>query len=294
VDTEDGRALLRVVAPVADVVARPFAGAIAAYVGHRVPRGPDPATIQRLADAYRHDPVIAERIGRDVVAAAVDPAPAHAALGAIYDALGDPARARAAWQAAVDSSPEPELQRGLAEAIARAKDPDAAMVAAVAAAAASGDPAVVWVSVARSLEYTGEHVHALDAARSALGLGSGRTLLAAYDVAIEASRSLGRQRQIDELLAARARIAPAVPERPSDPTDAAAALSEHRQKPTAGTAARLWVAARWNPRDVAVRAALLAAIGADDPRRAVIVGELVGLASDRDPDVGRDAVAALR
>jgi hypothetical protein len=39
---------------------------------------------------------------------------------------------------------------------------------------------------------------------------------------------------------------------------------------------------------------LLAVIVADDPRRVAIISELVALAGDRDPDVRRAAVAALR
>ena len=63
---------------------------------------------------------------------------------------------------------------------------------------------------------------------------------------------------------------------------------------SSATLARLWVASRWNPRDVELRAALLAATTPGDPRRAVVAGELVDLAGDRDPAVGRAAAAALR
>ncbi|MBA2543452.1 MAG: hypothetical protein H0V17_27670, partial [Deltaproteobacteria bacterium] len=184
--------------------------------------------------------------------------------------------------------------RGLAEAIARAKDPDAALVATITAAAAWGDPAVVWVAVARSLDATGAHVHALEAARNAIGLASSKLLVEALDVAIAASEALGRTTQVAELGASRARVTPPVPERPGDPTDAAAALLEYQRTPNAGAVARLWVAARWNRRHVGVRAALLAAITADDPRRSVVISELVALASDRDSELGRAAVRALR
>jgi hypothetical protein len=45
---------------------------------------------------------------------------------------------------------------------------------------------------------------------------------------------------------------------------------------------------------VRIRAALLAATAVDDPRHAVITGELVDLAGDRDPELRLTAVAALR
>jgi hypothetical protein len=168
------------------------------------------------------------------------------------------------------------------------------MVAAVTAAAAWGDPAVVWASVARGLEQTGEHVHALDAARSAISLGSSATLIDALDTAIDASRSLDRSDQVVELSSRRARLAPELPQRAGDPTDATAALHAYADAANAGSIAQLWVAARWNRRHVGLRAALLAAMSADDPRRRVVIAELVALASDRDSEVGRDAVRALR
>jgi tetratricopeptide (TPR) repeat protein len=263
--------------------------------------GSDPGAIGRLraiAAAFRRDPAIADRLGREAVAGAVDAAAMHATLGALFDAIGDPARARAEWQAAVDASSEPAFLRGLAGAQARQGDADAALITATSAAAASGDPAVVWVAVARSLTEAGRHVHALDAARSAIDLAGPDALPAALETAIAASRALGRDRQAAELSARRARIAATggtLGDR--DPTDAAAALDGHRaERGPAGDAAiaRLWTAARWNPRCVELRAALLAALPAGDPRRAVIAGELVDLAGDPDREVGRAAAAALR
>ena len=290
----EGAWLLRVVTIPPESIAAPLTFAAAANVRVRVPHGLSETTLRKLTEAYVRDPAIADRLARDAIAGAVDASVAQASIGALFDALGDPARARLAWQAAVDLGPEIDHLRGLAEATARAKDPDAALVATVMAAAASGDPAVLWVSVARSLELTGEHVHALDAARSAIGLASSRTLVEALDVAIAASAALGRSSQVGELTAQRARITPSVPERPGDPTDAAAALLAYDRSANAGATAQLWVAARWNRRHVGVRAALLAAISLDDPRSRVVIAELVALASDRDPEVGRDAVRALR
>jgi tetratricopeptide (TPR) repeat protein len=294
-DSDAGLALLRVVTPAsAEPIAQPYATAVVAHVRARVTHGPEASALRRMVDGYLRDPAIADRIAVDIAAEAVDAARAHAAIGATYDALGDPARARAAWQAAVDGSAELEHLRGLAEATARVHDPDAALVAATRAAAASGDPAVVWVAIARALEGTGEHQHALEAARLAIDLASADLLDDALAIAIAASRSLGRGAQANVLAARRAALAPPGDELAADPTDSAAALAEHRQQATVSSIARLWVASRWNPRDVAIRDALRAGVPADDPRHAVIVAELVGLASDRDSELGRAAVAALR
>lgn len=250
--------------------------------------------LRAIVAAYVRDPAIADRLGRDAVAAATDAAAMHAALGALFDGLGDPARARAAWQSAVDASPEPSFVRGLAGAQARQGDPDAALVHTTVAAAAWGDPAVVWTGVARTLLHAGAYVHALSAARSAIDLSGPETLASALDVAISASRALGRDAQAAALAEQRARIAP--PRSPSsdaDPTDAEGALQAHRQPASSSTVARLWVASRWNPRNIELRAALLEATTIDDPRRGVIAAELVELAGDRDPELRRAAVAAL-
>jgi len=184
---------------------------------------------------------------------------------------------------------------GLAEAQARQGDPDAALITATTAAAASGDPGVVWTSVARALEGAGKYVHALDAARSAIDLSGPETLAAALEVAISASQALGREDQAAALAVQRARIAQgkSAPG-DTDPTDAAAALEAYGRHASGSTIARLWVASRWNPRDIELRAALLGATTADDARHAVITGELVDLAGDRDPALRRAAVAALR
>ena len=251
--------------------------------------------LRAIVAAYLRDPVIADRLGRDAVASAPDAAAMHATLAALFDALGDPARARAAWQAAIDASPEPAFVRGLAEACARQGDPDAALVAATTAAAASGDPAIVWTGVARALAGAGHYVHALDAARSAIDLSGPETLAAALDVAVVASQALGRDAQAAALATQRARSAQgrSVPG-DADPTDAAAALAAYKQRASGSTIARMWVASRWNPRDVELRAALLGATTLDDARHAVITGELVDLAGDRDPSLRRAAAAALR
>ncbi|HEU0036872.1 MAG TPA: hypothetical protein VFQ53_39955 [Kofleriaceae bacterium] len=278
---------------------------LAAAIDHvrtRVVYGLDAARLQRVGEAYVRDPAVGDRIARDVVAESIDAATAHASLGALYDALGDPARARAAWQAAVDASPEPEHVRGLAEAMARANDPDAALVIGTTAAAAWGDPAVVWASLANALERSGKHVHALEAARNAIDLAGPDVLGRALDIAIEASRALGRDAQVASLQKRGAAASGARDEAPdpvptasadADPTDVRGALASHQRAPSAASLARLYAASRWNPRDVALRAALLDALPADDARRHVIEAELRALAVDPDPEVGRTAVEAL-
>jgi tetratricopeptide (TPR) repeat protein len=268
----------------------PASTAMARYAATRVP-GISPDALAAIPAAYRRDPAIAERLARDVVARSVDAAAAHAALGALYDVLGDPARSRASWQAAVDASPEPSFQRGLAEAAARTGDGPAALVFATAAAASSGDPAVVWAAVAIALLESNKLVDALTASRSALDLAGPDVLPGALDTAIAASRAMGRAQQADALLVQRAQLAP---RKKTDDTEARAALVAHREQPTASTAARLWVASRDLPRDVDSRAALLAALAPDDPRRATIVGELLLLAGDPDPARARAAALALR
>ena len=290
----DGIALLRILDPAAPApFVDPLAAAIAGYL--RV-RHLDAVPVSLILAAYRESPARADRIATDAVAEATDAAVAEASLGALFEVLDDPARSRAAWQAAVDLSPEPVFVAGLAEAMARANDPDAAMIQATTAAAASGDPAVIWVGLARALHGVGRHVHALEAARSAIDLAGPEMIGPALDVAIAASRALGRDAQVLALIERRRQVAAPVhlDRGVDDPTDATAALAAHARTPNVVGIARLWISSRWNPRDVALRAALLAAIAPDDPRRTTLVTELVALAGDRDPVVGRAAIAALR
>lgn len=249
----------------------------------------------RIARAFGRDPAIAERLGRDLVASAPDGAIASAILGALFDALGDPARARAAWQAAIDASAEPAFVWGLAEAAARTGDGPAALVFATRASAAWGDPAVVWTSVAEVLVGAGQLVDGLTAARTAIDLAGPEVLPRALDVAIDASRALGRTAQADARAAQRARLdGLGKPAAGDGEGDARSALAAHRERPTASTIAQLWVASRARPRDIEVRAALMTALGADDPRRRAIAGELLALAGDPDTIRALAAVSALR
>jgi tetratricopeptide (TPR) repeat protein len=241
---------------------------------------------QLLAAALAHDPAVAESRARDFVAESKDAAEAHAIVGALFDALGDPGRARTSWQAAADASPEPLYFWGLAEACARSGDGPAALVHATTAAAAWGDPAVVWVGVARALEERGNHVDALTAAGSAIELGDIETLPPALDVALAASRALGRDAQVKDLEQRRARL-------PRD-ADREEALAAVNALPNAVTLARAWVVSRANPRDAELRAAMLAGMADDDPRRPTIVAELVALASDPDPGRALAAARALK
>jgi hypothetical protein len=274
-------------APTLDV--DPRAAVAAYYAATRTNVGV--AALVPVATAFLRDPTIAERLGRDYVASAVDAALAHATLGALFDALADPARARVAWHAAVESSSEPAFVRGLAEATARAGDGPAALVFAIRSSAAWGDPAVVWVGVATALVGAGQYADALTAARSGLDLAGPEVLPRALDVAIAASRALGRAAQADALVVQRAQVAPRLR---TDDADAYGALAAHRAQPTASTVARLWVASRALPRDVELRAALVDALDPDDPRRPTVAAELVDLAGDPDPARALAAVRALR
>ena len=288
---------------VSAVVGDPAAAAAARYA-ITATGATDAAKLVAIGTAYRRDPAIAERLGRELVAASVDAAAGHAAIAALFDALGDPARARVEWQAAVDASTgphptgepsgaraadvepseaDPAYVRGLAGAVARAGDGSAALVFATAAAAASGDPAPVWISIARGLHDSGRDVEALSAAHSALELAGREALPRALEVAIAASRALGRTAQADVLAARLGHT--------SHDDDA---LAAYRAQPTAATLARLWVASRAHPRDLEMRIVLRAALSADDPRRAAIDAELVALAGDSDLDFARAAIAALR
>ena len=294
-ETSDGRALLRIVeVPVVSPPARAYAAAVVDYARAQVPSGPPAAALAPLVAAYARDPSITDRLALDVIATAPDAASAHASLGALFGALADPARSRAAWQAAVDASPEPAFLRSLALATARARDPDAALVHATTAAASSGDPALVWTALARALDNAGSHVHALEAARYAIELAGRDAIASALDAAISASLALGRTTQASALSARRATVAPPPTPPRDDPTSTASALAAHRTRPTVATVARLWVASRWNPRSVSLRAALRAALAPDDPRFRILEAELLSLASDPDAALALTAVAALR
>lgn len=289
----EGIALLRILEPPRPAgFADPFTAALGAYL-HVQKLAAIP--VAELVTAYHRNPARADALATDTVASAVDPAPVQAALGAVFDALGDPARARLAYQAAVDASPEPAYIAGLAEAMARANDPDAALIQATTAAAASGDPAVIWVRLSRALDEHERHVHALEAARTAIDLAGPDMIGPALDAAIAASRTLRRDAQVAALIERRRMVAAPVriDRGIDDPTDGTAALAAAPKLPAVLAIARLWIASRWNPRDVRVRIALLEAIAADDPRRTTIVTELVALAGDRDPVIGRAAVLGL-
>jgi hypothetical protein len=160
------------------------------------------------------------------------------------------------------------------------------MVAATTGTAASGDPAESWLAIARALDEAASYPVALDAARNAIDLATAETIDAALDIAIDASRALGRDTQVAQL---ENRHLESPHLYPDDPTDAFTALAAYRLAPSSGTLAHLWVASRWNPRDVASRGAILAGTDDGDPRHTAVVAELVALAGDR-----ALATAALR
>jgi hypothetical protein len=306
-DTPDGQELVAIAEATAphrptasESVVTPPARSInadAAAVRYALARVPDtdPTALAAIAAAFSRDPGIAERLGRDLVAASVDAAVAHAALGAMFDALADPGRARVEWQAAVDASPEVRCVLGLAAAQARAGDADAALITTTTAAAASGDPAAAWNVVAAALVGR-KPQQALDAARSAIELAGPDTLAQALEIAIAASQALGRTEQVASLRARLSRVVPLPREvdASTDPTDPSGALVELRNGASAPTLERAWIASRWNPRDVALRVALHDSLPANDPRRATIDGELAVLAGDADQDRGLAASVVLR
>jgi hypothetical protein len=276
----------------------PGIAAAARYAATRSQSEDPPAATALLAIAKSHarDPAIADRLGRDFVARATDAAQAHATLGGLFDALGDRARARAAWQVAVAQSDEVAFGRGLAEAAARAADGPAANVFATQAGAASGDPAVSWNAVGFALLSATQYVDALTAARTAIDLAGPDELARSLDLAIACSRALGRDDQVGALGVQRAQLTLALAPFGSTPeeSDALAALAAHGARPSAITEARLWVASRAHPRDVALRAALLDGLDTDDSRRVAVIRELVELAGDPMNERALAAVGALR
>ena len=149
--------------------------------------------------------------------------------------------------------------------------------------------------MSRALVHAGAMQQGLTAARYALELAGPDALPDALDLAIAASRVLGRDAQVADLSAKRARLAPAPadPSNAGDPTDADAARAELARSPSAAALAQLWVASRWNPRDAAARVALARALPPGDPRLAVVQAELVALAGDSDPARALIAVQAL-
>jgi hypothetical protein len=244
-----------------------------------------------VAQAFARDPAIAERLGRELVGKAVDRALGEVVVGALFDALGDPARARTAWLAASADSDEPAIVAGYAAAAAREGDGDAALVIATGAAAASGDPAATWIDVARALLRGHRPVDALTAMRTAMDLAGANTLAPTLDLAIEASQETGRSEQAERLAAERAKLSPP----PIGHAAERVELAEiRRPSPNASVIAAAWVATRTAVDDIELRAALLAALEHDDPRRATLVYELITLAADPDPDRGLSAALALQ
>ncbi|HLL20987.1 MAG TPA: hypothetical protein VK427_02600, partial [Kofleriaceae bacterium] len=283
-ETPEGNALLAIATPppTSTAAQNRRATALARYIAaRRATAVADVVELERadaMLRAYRRDPLVADRIADEIVASHVDAAVGHAWVATAFGVVRDPARARARWQAAVDLSPaEPALSRGLAEAIARANDPDAALVAATHAAAASGDPGPVWIAISNALHGVGADVHALEAARYAIDLASTEHAAAAFEAAIAASEALGRRAQAAALRTRRANVAP--------PVLTASMLAESHDD--------AWRATRWHPRDVASRAALLAALPENDVRRGILADELVVLAGDADPARGLAAFDAL-
>jgi hypothetical protein len=190
---------------------------------------------------------------------------------------------------------EPAIVAGFAESCARVGDGDAALVAATGAAAAWGDPAVVWNVVGRALLDGNRVVEALTAGRSAIDLAGPETIASAFDIAIDASSRLGRLAQVAALTARRARLALSSPD-DQDPAGVAGASDTYApgHSDTAKNVEQAWMKTRRARRDVELRIELLSALGEGDPRRGVIVAELIDLAGDRDSARGLRAAMGLR
>ena len=260
---------------------------IAAAASARVGVPEFAAALADVARAFRHQAVQASALSDAMVARSIDQAAANAALGALYEDLGDPATARARWQLALDDAPRSIYEFGLATAQARGGDPDAALVHVTAAAAASGDPAVVFVVVARALLDGDAPGQALEILRTALELAGPDELPAVVEAAAQASAALGRSAQAQTLRQEYATWpASADVDDPTDPTGALASPD----------VARLAVAARWHPRDaagIAARAALLERTAVDDPRHRVALVELQALAIDAAAPLLADAARTV-
>ena len=153
---------------------------------------------------------------------------------------------------------------------------------------------MVWLSVARALDDVGHHVEALAAARSAIDLAGPETIAPALDVAIAASRALGRAAQVESLTAQRALVAQRTAH--GDADEAArgargASRSYPTRRPRRGCG---WCRARI-PRDLELTRRARAARSRPTIRAAATLdAELVALAGDRDPDRASAAVLALR
>ncbi|MFT3699701.1 MAG: hypothetical protein QM831_41515 [Kofleriaceae bacterium] len=245
--------------------------------------------LRAVAHAFREDPAIADRKANTLVDHAADAALAHAALGALFDALGDPARARAFWLAASEESNEAPILAGYAESAARAGDGDAALVIASSAAAASGDPAATYVDIARALLRGNRSIDALTASKLGLDLAGSNTLIALLDLAIKCSNIVGRTDQATALAARRAPLHPAIEKHEARDL----LMRELETASNASTLAAAWVATRDDPYEVEMRAALLHLLEPDDSRRAQLERELTGIASLRDQDRALSAVLAL-
>jgi hypothetical protein len=242
-----------------------------------------------VARAFRRDPTIAARLGRELVGRSIDRAVGQAAVGALFDALGDPARARTMWLGASEDSDDAAIVTDYACAVARTSDGDAALVAGASAAAASGDPAVTWLQIGHALMRGGRALDVITAMRSAIDLAGANALAEALELAIEASRRVGRDAQADRLAAQRAQLLPP----PVDPVERVEVGRLARHDPDASMLAAAWVATRADPGDIALRAALVVALERDDVRRQTIIDELVARAGDRDPERALTAVLAL-
>ena len=244
--------------------------AAAVYAANRVGRADLVPSLVSIIGWRRRDAARLERAIADLLASEVDATIADAALATLFDVVGDGGRARTWWTTTIDSSEEPRWQLGIALAMARQRDGDAALVHLTAAAASWGDASLPMIAVARALNDAGRFAQAIEAGKAALGVAGPLQRSAARRVIVAASRALGRLDQADDVEA----------QIPDGERDAAAGNGTCTATPA-------------QARDVASCGAQLLATAPDDAEHRRLRATLLHLAFAHDSSIARPAVAAL-
>jgi hypothetical protein len=153
------------------------------------------AALLAIATAWRHDPVLADRLVSEHLDGSVDIGERGPGIVELFRALGDPGRSMAiAERIAAVSDRDPTTQLAVALAAARLGNGARALQEFVVAAASSGDPGRVFLVGARALSEAGLHVEALTLGRDALAVTAKDE---AQDVLLAVAatmRELGRER----------------------------------------------------------------------------------------------------